>query len=83
MYSVGMAKKKKKPSTNVRVRALHILEAITNSQRLIDLTPHNSSKKPAAVTLDRLGARKVGTARAKKLSAKQRTEIAKEAARTR
>jgi hypothetical protein len=40
-------------------------------------------KNPAAVALGRLGAKKGGDARAKKLSAKRRKEIAKKAAMTR
>lgn len=40
-------------------------------------------KNPAAVALGRLGGRKGGPARARKLTAAQRSEIAKKAARTR
>jgi hypothetical protein len=40
-------------------------------------------KNPAAVALGRLGGKKGGPARAKKLSAKKRSEIAKKAARAR
>jgi hypothetical protein len=40
-------------------------------------------KNPAAVALGRLGGLKGGKARAEKLSAKKRTEIAKKAAQTR
>ena len=40
-------------------------------------------KNPAAVALGRLGGKKGGPARAKKLSKKRRQEIAKKAARTR
>jgi hypothetical protein len=40
-------------------------------------------KNPAAVALGRLGGRKGGPARAKKLTAKQRSEIAKKAAQAR
>jgi len=41
------------------------------------------TKNPAAVELGRLGGAKGGKARAKKLTAKQRSEIAKKAARAR
>lgn len=41
------------------------------------------TRNPAAVALSRLGASKGGQARAKKLSAKRRKEIAKKAAKTR
>lgn len=40
-------------------------------------------KNPAAVALGRLGGLKGGKARAKKLTAKKRTEIAKKAAKAR
>lgn len=40
-------------------------------------------KNPAAVALGRLGGQKGGAARAKKLTAKQRSDIAKKAAATR
>jgi hypothetical protein len=40
-------------------------------------------KNPAAVALGRLGAKKGGIARAKKLSAKRRSQIARQAAVTR
>jgi hypothetical protein len=43
----------------------------------------NSGKNPAAVALGRLGGKKGGPARAAKLSAERRREIARQAARTR
>ena len=45
--------------------------------------PPDEGKNPAAVALGRLGGLKGGKARAKKLSAKKRAEIAKKAARAR
>lgn len=42
-----------------------------------------SGKNPAAVQLGRLGGLKGGPARARKLTAKQRSDIARKAARTR
>lgn len=50
-----------------------------------DLIPKDSlpEKNPAAVALGRLGGLKGGRARAEKLSAKKRTEIAKKAAQAR
>jgi hypothetical protein len=42
-----------------------------------------NSKNPAAVALGRLGGKKGGPARAKKLSAQRRKKIAREAARVR
>jgi hypothetical protein len=44
------------------------------------LTPEEQGKNPAAVALGRLGGAKGGKARAKKLTAKQRKEIARRAA---
>lgn len=45
--------------------------------------PDEPAKNPAAVALGRLGGLKGGKARAAKLSARQRAEIAKKAARAR
>lgn len=45
--------------------------------------PKEKEKNPAAVTLGRLGGLKGGKARAEKLSAKKRSEIAKRAAEKR
>ena len=45
--------------------------------------PPPSTKNPAAVALGKLGGAKGGKARAKKLSARTRQEIAKKAARAR
>jgi hypothetical protein len=45
--------------------------------------PVEKGKNPAAVTLGRLGGLKGGKARAEKLSAKKRSEIAKKAAQSR
>jgi hypothetical protein len=84
---------KKKKSTDVNVTVFQILEAITG-----ELPCHASpnptgkepakkkdppEKNPAAVALGGTGGLKGGTARAAKLSSKNRKEIAKEAAATR
>lgn len=45
--------------------------------------PEQPEKNPAAVALGKLGGQKGGPARAKKLSAKRRSEIAKKAAAAR
>lgn len=45
--------------------------------------PEDDGKNPAAVALGRLGGLKGGVARAKKLSKKRRSEIAKKAANAR
>ncbi len=92
MYDDRM--RKKKPSTDPNVIAHDILQAITGEpagttsvQREASEEPTKKKaqpeKNPAAVTLGRLGGLKGGKARADKLSAKKRTEIAKKAARSR
>jgi hypothetical protein len=73
-------KKKKKPTTDVNVTAFHILEAVTNSQRLLTFPP---KKNPAAVALGRLGGIKGGPSRKEKLDAERRRQIASDAARAR
>jgi len=50
---------------------------------VIQATGEKPKKNPAAVALGRLGGLKGGKARAKKLSAKKRKEIAKKAAQAR
>lgn len=47
------------------------------------IEPIVRDKNPAAVALGRLGGKKGGVARAEKLSAERRTEIARKAAQTR
>ena len=49
----------------------------------VELPKTDDGKDPAAVALGRRGGLKGGKARAEKLSAKRRSEIAKKAARTR
>ena len=78
MYSDCMAKKKK-PGSDVHVTAVEILNAVTSEPVKNPLPPKN----PAAVALGRLGGLKGGKARAAKLSAKKRSEIAKKAAKAR
>lgn len=69
---------KKKPTKDHQQFARRVLDAVA---------PDAQSKKPAkneaAVALGRLGGLKGGVARAKKLTAKQRSDIAKKAARSR
>jgi hypothetical protein len=66
----------------------------TNARRVVEqaigekltggpLDDQNADKNPAAVALGRLGGQKGGRARAEKLTARQRSEIAKTAARAR
>ncbi len=69
------SKKKKRP-TDLNLLAASIVEEATNDQPTIN----TSGKNPNAVALGRLGGLKGGKARAKKLTKKQRSEIAKKAA---
>ena len=81
--------KKKKPSTDVNVTAFEILQAATGEPEDVSHNgksvkkPDQPEKNPAAVALGRLGGLKGGKARAEKLSASKRTEIAKRAATSR
>jgi hypothetical protein len=73
-----MAKKpaKKKPAKDYQQIARRVLNSVAP-----DAKP--PAKNPAAVALGRLGGLKGGKARASKLTKKQRSEIAKKAARAR
>ena len=81
-----MAKKPK--SSDVNVTAHEILQALTGEPSGSTSVQRDPAKKkppipaknPAAVALGRLGGLKGGKARAAKLSAKKRSEIAKKAA---
>jgi len=68
---------RKEPEDEVQA-AHRILEAVTGETK-----PLPKEKNPAAVALGRLGGLKGGKARARKLSARRRKEIAKKAAATR
>lgn len=66
------------------VAARHVVEQAIGER--LDGTPlpdPNEGKNPHAVALGRMGGRKGGKARARKLSAERRREIAKKAARKR
>jgi hypothetical protein len=73
-----MAKKKRPKDTNQRAKL--IMEIATGLRK--DEDPH-AGKNKAAVELGKLGGKKGGKARAKKLSAKKRKSIAKKAAAAR
>ena len=83
MYDGGMTKKK--PESDVNVTAFEILKAVTGEPATISRNGKKAqpTKNPAAVALGRLGGLKGGKARAAKLSKKQRTQIAKSAAKAR
>jgi len=72
---------RKRSSTPKRDENRALFDAIA---RLTGTSPEDfEGKNPAAVALGRLGGRKGGPARAKKLSAKRRAAIAKKAAAVR
>ncbi len=74
--------KKKRPRDISQLAASIVADATSEDrpEKLQDATP---GKNPAAVALGRLGGLKGGKARAAKLSAKKRKEIAKDAATAR
>jgi hypothetical protein len=59
--------------------AVHVMRIATGEIKEDNLTPQSGDKNPAAVELGRLG----GLARAKKMPAKKRRTIAKQAAKAR
>lgn len=78
--------KKKTPPKDVNVTAFEILNALTGEpaeEPTKKKKPAEPEKNPAAVALGRLGGLKGGKARAEKLNASKRKEIATKAARTR
>ena len=68
-----MPKRSRKPTDLTELAAAIVAEA----------TEEQPEKNPAAVALGRLGGKKGGPARAKKLTPEQRREIARKAARVR
>jgi hypothetical protein len=72
-------KKKKKQSKDINILAKSIVSSITEEPTIKPI----KEKNPAAVALGRLGGLKGGKARAEKLSAKRRKEIAIKAATSR
>jgi len=74
------AMKKSKPPVELNKLAAFIVDQTTNEEPEPEEKP---TKNPAAVELGRLGGLKGGAARAKRLTAKRRSEIAKKAASAR
>ena len=72
-----MPKRSSKPSYDENQAAYDAVRALTGDD------PPEDGKNPAAVLLGRLGGKKGGAARAKKLSAKRRAAIARKAAKAR
>ena len=77
-----MTLRRKRPADFAH-RAKMIVDIATGEIEDREPTPREQDKDPAAVSLGRRGGLKGGKARAKALSAKQRSEIAKNAARSR
>lgn len=75
-----MAKKPKRPRDTNQL-AKFIMDAATGEAELPE--KQEDGKNPAAVALGRLGGLKGGKARADKLSAKRKKEIAQNAAKSR
>lgn len=71
---------KKKAPVELNKLAAFIVDQATNEEPQPEEQP---TKNPAAVALGRLGGKKGGKARAEKLTAKRRSEIAKKAAKAR
>jgi len=63
--------------------ARHVLDSVVPDAEPTDEAPVEDEKNPAAVALGRLGGKKGGPARAKKLTKEQRSAIAKKAAQAR
>ena len=80
MYSTVMQKRSSK-KRDLNQLAKSIVDDAT-TEKLLDKAA-KEGKNPAAVYLGRLGGLKGGKARAEKLSAEQRSRIAKKAAKTR
>jgi hypothetical protein len=73
----------KKRPRDANQLAKSIVDIATGEVEDREPTPEEQGKDPAAVSLGRRGGIKGGKARAEKLSAARRKEIAKQAARTR
>jgi len=81
IYNAGMPERSRKSRLDVNVLAASIVDEATTEKLLEDAV--KEGKNPAAVYLGRMGGLKGGRARANKLTAKRRKEIAKKAAETR
>ena len=77
-YLSHMPKRSSKPPRDLNSLAKFIVDSAVGEHPKGDLLP--DGRDPAAVSLGRKGGLKGGKARAQKLSAKRRSEIAKKAA---
>lgn len=82
LYNSGMRKRSSRPG-DVNQLAANIVDAATSPRDENNVEQAENTKNPAAVALGRLGGKKGGPARAKKLTPEQRKEIAKKAAEAR
>ena len=78
-YAVSMTTKPKRPRDPNQLA--HLIAAIATGE--VDDAKTDDGKNPAAVALGRKGGLKGGAARAKKLTAEERSAIAKKAAKSR
>jgi hypothetical protein len=75
---------RKKPQKDTQELARHVLDQVVpDAEPTTTPAEAASEKNPAAVALGRLGGLKGGKARAAKLTAEQRKEIARKAAKKR
>ena len=81
MYYMDMPKRSSKNTSDINRLAKSIVDEATTEE--IQAKAIAEGKNPAAVVLGRLGGLKGGKARAAKLSADQRSDIAKKAAQAR
>jgi len=77
------SRKKKPRPKDLNELARSIVDQATGDEQPEEEPEDTFGKNPAAVALGRLGGKKGGPARAKKLSAKQRSEMARKAAQAR
>ena len=78
-----MDKRKRNKKQDINISAFNIVQEATEENPSNDPIKESSNKNPHAVALGRLGGLKGGPARARKLTKKQRSEIARKAAKTR
>jgi len=76
-----MPKRSRKKSDDINEIAKSIVDQATEESTPKEPSEEQPKKNPAAVALGRLGGLKGGKARAKKLSAERRKEIAEKAAK--
>jgi hypothetical protein len=84
-----MPKRSSKPKrpTDPNLLARHIVEEVIGEpltpKKVVAFPPKHKEKNPAAVALGKLGGMKGGRARAEKLTAEERKNIAQQAAKAR